>query len=186
LPVVECNDAMELRGTAQWDSDRVAALLRRRIARRPRGVPRRTAALTLDPRDAGALCQGIVSLDATSVAADLSTIWRRPSSCGQPAVARVHDRVVRGLLLQRLPGDEAQGDATWRAFRVEADAGARSALDSAGFRASQTLFAHDDLRVFDTRPVTFRCKCVARVANALRIAGRDEIEAALAERGVVE
>jgi len=35
--------------------------------------------------------------------------------------------------------------------------------------------------------VTFRCKCsVARVANALRIAGRDEIEAVLAERGVVE
>ena len=41
--------------------------------------------------------------------------------------------------------------------------------------------------MFDARPVAFRCKCsVARVANALRIAGRDEIEAALAERGVVE
>jgi molecular chaperone Hsp33 len=53
--------------------------------------------------------------------------------------------------------------------------------------ALRTLFPHDDVRMFNARPVTFRCKCsLARVVNALRIAGREEIEAALAERGVVD
>ncbi|MET0204308.1 MAG: Hsp33 family molecular chaperone HslO, partial [Casimicrobiaceae bacterium] len=37
------------------------------------------------------------------------------------------------------------------------------------------------------RPVHARCSCTRRrVENALVIAGRDEIEAALAERGTVE
>jgi molecular chaperone Hsp33 len=41
--------------------------------------------------------------------------------------------------------------------------------------------------MFDPRPVRFACRCSAgRVANALRIAGRAEVEAALAERGLVE
>ena len=41
--------------------------------------------------------------------------------------------------------------------------------------------------MFDARRVRARCSCSReRVENALRIAGRDEIEAAIAERGHVE
>jgi molecular chaperone Hsp33 len=54
-------------------------------------------------------------------------------------------------------------------------------------RTLRTLFPHDDVRVFDARPVTFGCKCsVDRVENALRIAGPAEVEAALAELGRVD
>ena len=51
----------------------------------------------------------------------------------------------------------------------------------------QALFPEDDLRMFAPRAAQARCSCSReRVANALRIAGRDEVEAILAERGDVE
>ena len=95
---------------------------------------------------------------------------------------------MRGLLLQRLPGAAAADDATWSRITREADGAWPQALAQPTFTGMlQSTFAHDDVRIFEPRRVTFRCKCsVARVANALRIAGRDEVEAALAERGIVE
>jgi molecular chaperone Hsp33 len=189
LLVVECNDALELRGMAQWDAERVAALpADASLAELAEGTTQGRLALTLDPRDAGALYQGIVTLDATSIAASIEHYLATSEQLQSRLWLRVRDDGVRGLLLQRLPGDEAQRDPTWVRLGVEADAGVRGALDRPDFaQVLQTLFPHDDLRVFDARAVTFRCKCsVARVANALRIAGRDEIEAALAERDGVE
>ena len=189
LIVVECNDALQLRATAQWDAGRVAALSAdASLADLAGGSTHGRLALTLDPRDAGTLYQGIVSLDSTSIAASIehylatseqlqSRLWLRPDA---------HN--VRGLLLQRLPGADAADDATWARLGREADAASQRALGESTLPdVLQAMFVHDDLRIFDVRPVTFRCKCsVARVANTLRIAGRDEIEAALAERGVVE
>ena len=56
--------------------------------------------------------------------------------------------------------------------------------DPAGVLAA--LFPDRDLRVFEARTPRFACRCShARVERALRIAGRDEIEAALAESGEV-
>jgi molecular chaperone Hsp33 len=189
LLVVECSDALQLRGMAQWDGDRVHALpADASLADLAQGTTPGRLALTLDPRDGGALYQGIVSLDATSVAASIEHYLATSEQLHSRMWLRVLDGRVRGLLLQRLPSDDAHGDATWARVGVEADSGVRSALEQPDFaQVLQTLFVHDDLRIFDARPVTFRCKCsVARVANALRIAGRDEVEAALAERGVVE
>jgi len=189
LIVVECNDALQVRATAQWDAGRVRELGDdASLAELAGGSTHGRLALTLDPRNAGTLYQGIVSLDSTSIAAAIehylatseqlqSRLWLLPDAGN-----------VRGLLLQRLPGSDALDDATWARLARDADAVSRRALDAATLTdILRTMFAHDDLRLFDVRPVTFRCKCsVARVANALRIAGRDEIEAALAERGVVE
>jgi molecular chaperone Hsp33 len=94
-----------------------------------------------------------------------------------------------GLLLQRLPGSGAAEDATWERITRTFDAIAPADLD-AGMARLESLarwFPDDDLRVFDARPVRARCSCTRRrVENALVIAGRDEIEAALAERGLVE
>jgi len=51
------------------------------------------------------------------------------------------------------------------------DAKKRDALAAFVFEHAAALFPRDDLRLFDTRPVRFRCKCsVASVARALQIA----------------
>jgi hypothetical protein len=49
------------------------------------------------------------------------------------------------------------------------------------------LFAEDDLRMFESSPVYFRCRCSReRVAKMLVALGREEVESVLAERGSVE
>ena len=51
----------------------------------------------------------------------------------------------------------------------------------------QRLFAEDDVRIFESSPVFFRCRCSReRVIGMLRSLGSDEIRSLLAERGNVE
>lgn len=189
LIVVECNDALELRATAQWDADRVAALgADASLAQLAGGSTHGRLALTLDPRDSGNLYQGIVSLDSSSISASIEHYLSTSEQLQSRLWLSAKTGRTRGLLLQRLPGAAAVDDATWSRVMREADAAWPQALERPTFTAMlQSMFARDDVRIFEQRPVTFRCKCsVARVANALRIAGRDEVEAALAERGVVD
>jgi molecular chaperone Hsp33 len=189
LVVVECTDALDLRATAQWDDARVAALdPDASLAALSGGAAHARLTLSLDQRHTGTLYQGIVNLDAASVAASIehylaaseqlpSRLWLLP--CGD---------AVTGLLLQRMPGAAATDDEHWLRLVDDANRGIASAAADASLAATLAqLFPHDDVRMFDARPVAFRCRCsAARVENALRIAGRAEIEAALAERGAVE
>jgi molecular chaperone Hsp33 len=189
LLVVECTDALDLRATAQWDRDRVGALPSdASLAALSGGAAQGRLTLTLDQRNTGTLYQGIVSLEASSVAASIehylgtseqlqSRLWLLPEAGS-----------VTGLLLQRLP---AAGDAdvpAWPHAVADAERGLDQVVHAPSFAAMlKDLFPRDDIRMFDPRPVRFCCRCSAgRVANALRIAGRAEVEAALAERGAVE
>ena len=189
LLVVECTDALDLRATAQWDRDRVAALpAGASLAELSGGTARGRLTLTLDQRDTGTLYQGIVGLEASSVAASIerylvtseqlqSRLWLLPGNGS-----------VTGLLLQRLPGAGEADVPAWPRIVDDAGRGLARVAHAASFAAMlQALFVRDDVRMFDARPVRFRCRCSpGRVANALRIAGRTEVDAALAERGVVE
>jgi molecular chaperone Hsp33 len=49
------------------------------------------------------------------------------------------------------------------------------------------LFAEDDVRVFEPKPVAFRCRCSrARAEEVLRMLGEVETREVLAERGQVD
>jgi molecular chaperone Hsp33 len=49
------------------------------------------------------------------------------------------------------------------------------------------LFAEDDVRMFQSAPVFFRCRCSReRVGNMLRALGREEVDSVLEEFGQVE
>ncbi len=49
------------------------------------------------------------------------------------------------------------------------------------------LFAEDDVRMFESAPVFFRCRCSReRVTTMLKALGQAEIAGLLAERGLVE
>jgi len=199
LLVVECNDALDLRATAQWDAAAVAALGEHASLAQLAGTPAQSRlTLTLDQRSSGTLYQGIVALDGESIAASIEHYLATSEQLQSRLWLDARGAAVRGLLLQRLPAATEADDATWT--RLTGDAG--RALRASPGRVDDALptqphpsfaavlahaFPHDDVRMFAARPVRFRCRCSAgRVANALRIAGRAEVEAALAERGSVE
>ncbi len=189
LLVVECDDALNVRATAQWNEARLAALpddasLRDLAGGQSHG----RLTLTLDPRSTRSLYQGIVSLETASIAASIEHYLATSEQLESRLWLNAEGTAVNGLLLQRLPEageDEAQA---WTRVTRDATRNWTTARSATTFTATlQALFPHEDVRMFDPRPVAFRCKCsVARVARALRIAGADEIEAAVAERGHVE
>ena len=189
LVVVECDDALNLRATAQWDDARVRALAPDATLRDlAGGSTHARLTLTLDPREGATLYQGIVSLDTMSIAASVEHYLRTSEQLASRLWLAATRTTVAGILLQRLPDGREGDDATWARSSAMHDDVVQAALAQPTFaRTLRALFPRDDVRLFDARPVTFRCKCsVARVARALRIAGRDEVDAAVAERGFVE
>jgi molecular chaperone Hsp33 len=192
LLVVECNDALELRATAQWDAERIAAVgPDATLAELAGGATQGRLVITLDPKGDGNIYQGIVSLETGSVAALIEHYLATSEQLASRIVLATDSGRAVGLLVQRLPGapGEQGGDDAW----IEAAARLASldpvVLLAPGTPESQLAhaFPHDDLRVFRSKAVTFRCSCSReRVARALRIAGKAEIESILAERGDVE
>jgi len=189
LAVVECSGALDLRATAQWDEARARAQGDTATLVALAGGMRARMTITLDPRDAGTLYQGIVMLEADTVARLMEHYLATSEQLPSRLLLSAHEGRAAGLLLQRLPSSGAADDATWARITRTFDALAPADLDAGMARLPSLArwFPDDDLRVFDARPVRARCSCSReRVENALRIAGRDEIEAALAERGGVE
>jgi molecular chaperone Hsp33 len=190
LAVVECSDALDLRATAQWDARRTDALPREATLAALAGGPAHgRLTITLDPRGAGSLYQGIVALEATNIGGLIEHYLSTSEQLPSRLMLAVRDGAVAGLLLQRLPSSGSADDATWARLSSHIDAVASDALLTGGTHPATLswLFPADDLRLFHARAVRFRCSCSReRVINALRIAGRDEVEAALAAEGRVE
>jgi molecular chaperone Hsp33 len=190
LLVVECTDTLALRATAQWDGARTTAVgPDATLADLAGGATRGRLVITLDPRGAGTIYQGIVTLETASVAGLIEHYLATSEQLVSRMALVTHDGIAAGLLMQRMPGAAGVDDDTW-----ERACGRMLRFDPATLLATDApqvllaaAFPHDDLRVFKGKDVVFRCACSReRVENALRIAGREEIESVLRERGDVE
>lgn len=190
LLVVECDGTLGLRATAQWSADLVAALgPDADLVALAGGASQARLAITLDPRGAGTLYQGIVELQGTSIAASIEHYLATSEQLESRLLLRFDDGAAHGLLVQRLPGSSAADDETWTA--VVERLSASGAADALGHGDApdvlRRLFPTHDVRVFRSRPARFACRCSReRAENALRIAGLVEVEAALAADGRVE
>jgi len=179
-----------MRAMAQWDDARIAALAAdASLADLAGGAEHGRLVLTLDPKGAGAMYQGIVALESESVAGAIEHYLATSEQLKSRLVLATRGNVAAGLLVQRLPGASDADDDTWT--RVEATVSgvhANALLDAPGANdAIAAALPEDDVRVFKPRAVTFACSCSReRVTKALRIAGLAEVESILAERGDVE
>ncbi len=158
--------------------------------------------ITLDPRQPGQQpYQGIVGLaDAEGRALqDLSAVLRQYLDQSEQIpswlMLAADERVACGLLVQRMPG--AGGKAGSDAARADEDFSRAVHLASTLQRAEllqlepqevlRRLFWEEGARVFDPVRPRFHCTCSKqRVAQMLRMLGREEVESVLAERGEVE
>ena len=131
--------------------------------------------------------QGIVGLDADQLAGAVEAYFARSEQLASRVWLAADGRAAGGLLLQRLPG-ERQDDEDWRRICMLADTLAEDEL----LRISPQgllyrLFNEEDLRLYDPEPVAFRCGCSReRIAETLRVMGREEVEAILREQGSIE
>ncbi|MGA0114878.1 MAG: Hsp33 family molecular chaperone HslO [Burkholderiales bacterium] len=181
LVVVECAADHAMRATAKWDGELPEADLRTLL-----GAGR--FVINLVPESGKQSYQGVVDLDADSIAAALEHYMATSEQIDTRLWLACDDTRAAGLLIQKLPAAEtADADAWPRAGLLAATVQPSELLALAPRTLLHRLFHEEDLRVFEPRPVFFRCSCSReRVTGMLRMLGPDEVRSVISERGEVE
>lgn len=179
LLVVECTAGRALRATAKWEGEPAGDFMQL--------VGDGRFAITLDPGEGSRAYQGLVAVDAATVAGVLEHYMARSEQLDTRLVLAADGGVAAGMLLQRLPGrTEADAEAWNRLAHLAATLGADELLRLPFREILRRLFHEEDVRVFDAEPVHFGCSCSrGRVAEMLRMLGAEEVRAILAEQGQV-
>ena len=181
LIVVECTSEQTMRATAKWEGELSNAAFRELV-----GGGR--FAITIVPTDATQSYQGIVALEGDTVSAVLEHYMATSEQLETRLWLASNDEQAGGLLLQRLPGEAGNDPDAWnRAVKLSETVTERELLTLPARQIVRRLFHEEDIRVFESRIVSFRCSCTRdRVVNMLRMLGHDEVHSIIDERGSVE
>lgn len=183
LLVVECTDRRGMRAIAKWNGPLDAAAELQQLA------PGGRCVITLDPRDAARMYQGIVALERGSIAELLEHYMQNSEQLATRLWLAADGEHAAGLMLQKMPDAAHQdGDEDWRRITLlGATVRNPELLALPAEPLLVRLFAEEEVRLFRDQPVAFSCGCSeTRVANALLLIGRAEVEEVLAEQGQIE
>jgi molecular chaperone Hsp33 len=181
LLVAECFDNFALRCTARWSDEMSHAPLGELFSEG-------RCAMTLKGADGGALYQGIVPLDAPTLAAALEAYMRQSEQLETRFWLFADAASACGLMLQRVPDKpDSDPDAFHRICTLANTVSGAELTTLSAPELLRRLFHEDDVRLFGARPLHNRCTCNrARVQTMLRMLGQREIEQLLHEQGKVE
>lgn len=195
LLVVECDSELQLRATAKLAEGAAiadGATLGELVNAHGHG----RFVITLDPKDkmpGQQPYQGVVPLDGDSVATVIENYMLRSEQLDTKLWLAADDKVSRGLLLQKLPGEgginaptaKAEGSDidTWEHFVMLGNTLRREELLATDIATlMHRLFWEETIRVFDPVHPHFHCSCSReKVGNMLKMLGREEVEDALTQ-----
>ena len=196
LMLVECTDGLAMRAVARFRDVPDTRDLRVLSGNG-------TLTVTVESGNAESRYQGIVPLTGGTMSDCLRAYFEHSEQLPTRLWLRADGDSASGLLLQRLPvtarppgvtesgaGGVAEDEIedAWR--RVQLVANTVTAEELARLEDRELLrrlFAEDDVRMFQSAPVFFRCRCSReRVGNMLRALGREEVDSVLEEFGQVE
>ena len=183
LIVVECTSEQTLRATAKWT---------RELPENGAGLAELLGdgrfVITLVPADGRQTYQGVVAIDPAGVAASLEHYMQRSEQLETRLWLAAGEDRAAGLLLQKLPERDDVDDDSWnRATQLAATITTPELLKLPAQNLLHRLYHQEDIRLFDPRPVSFRCSCSSeRVASMLRMLGYAEVRSILEERDTVE
>lgn len=188
LLLAQCTSNLSVRGLARHR----AALETRDLAQLT-GDGKLT--VTIETEDLKQRYQGIVPIEGARLAQSIETYFAQSEQLPTRLWLHADEKGASGMLLQRLPGSQdAQSESAeavedaWRRVQLIGDTLQPQELQSLSDRALlHRLFNEDDVRLFESAPVFFRCRCSReRVAGMLQSLGAAEINSVLAEQGKVE
>ncbi len=141
--------------------------------------------ITLEP-EKGEPYQGIVGLQSERLSDSLETYFKQSEQLATRLWLGANEETAVGLMLQILPG-QSQDSASWEQLCLLADTLSRDELLSLDAETLlYRLFHEQGVRLVDSSPVAFRCHCSEeRIAHALRIFDRSELEEILSEQGEI-
>lgn len=181
LLVAECTSDLGLRCMARFDDDLSPAPLDA-LARNGR------CAITVGTHEQANRYQGVVPLDRPTIAAALEGYMERSEQLATRLILFADAQAASGLLLQRIPGRvDADEDGWNRIVHLGSTASADELRSLSAAMILRRLFPEEDIRIFDGRPMRYRCSCSReRVVGMLRSLGRAEVDATVAEQGRIE
>lgn len=194
LLVVECNADLSMRAMAKLGDGLPDEALARSLADL---VGDGKLVITLDPKDGQAAYQGVVTLEGGQLNLALEHYMLHSEQLETRIWLAADDVRAAGLMIQKMPGatdglSKLAGGAGALASRWPDAAILAATLRSAELltltprEVLRRLFHEFDLRVFDERVARYRCSCAReRVADMLRLLGRDEVQEILVEQGQV-
>ncbi|HEV2441609.1 MAG TPA: Hsp33 family molecular chaperone HslO [Steroidobacteraceae bacterium] len=201
LLVAQCTHDYRLRAVARFDAAAVSALTADgasgEAGRATGGVFRRLVgsegrvAVTVEADERSTRYQGIVPLSGDSLAGSLEAYFARSEQLPTRVLLAADGERGAGVLVQKLPEDEATDDAQMHEIWEQAERGIErlSPEDLLQCPVEELLgrgFAAQDMRLFRGAPVLFECRCShGRVTSLLRALGPDEVRDVLREQGSV-
>lgn len=180
LLVVQVQSDRTLRGLARWDETALFA----DDASLAQLCGQGTLVISIETAGAREPYQGIVPLDTGSIGAALEHWFAQSEQLPTRLRLAADAQRAAGLLLQRLPGVDADTDHWQRVTQLGATLGADELLAETPETLRRRLFHEEDVRSFAPAALAFRCTCShERSAAALRTLGADDLRALLAEHG---
>jgi len=208
LLLAQCTAAFNVRGLARFTETHVdAQLLRDSNATIQQLAGQGKITVTIESDDLKQRYQGVVSLIGTQLSQCLEVYFAQSEQLPTRMWLHADENGVAGMLLQRLPtpkilddsSDDAEKDAAlkvqqdqlddaWRRVQLIGDTLRPEELrDLSDKEILYRLFNEDDLRLFDSSPVYFRCRCSReRVTGMLQSLGKEEVDSIIAEQAKVE
>jgi molecular chaperone Hsp33 len=179
LLVVQCTSQLQLRGLARWHGELPDAGLAALVGDGK-------LVLTIEQAGNGERYQSIVPLEGDTLAASLENYFVRSEQLPTRLWLSAGETSAAGLLLQLMPDREREPDA-WQHVTVLADTITDQELSElSAEQVLHRLYNEDDVRLFESAPVSFRCQCSReRIESTLRGLGEGEVQGIIREQGNV-
>lgn len=181
LLVVECSSDLEMRATAKWEGEIADDADFLTLIKEGHCI------ITLDTKNSEPY-QGIVPIEGVSIAEMLESYMLRSQQIDTKLWLSCDGKSAAGLLLQKLPEQEAQDVDAWNRITILADTVRDQELQTeSAERILTTLFYEEDVRLFEANSVRFYCQCTREnVGKMLQMLGQEEVESILSEQEKIE
>lgn len=178
LLLVQSTHRQEIRGTVQWQGD-CENLDFKDLLQNARMV------ITIDP-EKGKRYQGIVPLDGERLNQCLENYFLQSEQLPTRIWLTAGPEAAAGMLLQKLPEkSDTKTENDWEHITILAETTTSAELLSLPNETFlYRLFHAEEVRLFDTQPVVFKCTCSReRCENTLIGLGHREIEDIIQSQG---
>jgi len=181
LAVLDCTDNLCLRGMATIEAVQAGDISF------ADWVDGGTLAMTLSYANSNQIYQSVVPFSGLSAAECFEHYFDQSEQLPTHLWLAADEHGAGALLLQKLPNADLKDADGWaRVEHLAASVTADELINLPTEVLLTRLFAEEDVRLFDAKPVTYACKRdTGKVEAMLKSLGREELESTLAELGEI-
>ena len=182
LLLVQCDHELNIRAFAKFTEDL-------EIIEYATAFLQGQMVLTISQNNQTQVYQSMVPIQATSMSENLMTYFAQSEQVATRVWLAVNDEMAAGMLLQLMPGqDTLQREQFWEyAVQLGQTVSEEELLTLDNPTLLYRLYNETELRLFETRPTCFQCRCnKEKMKQVITTLGKEDAEALLQEQGVIE